>query len=91
MIGSKVFPLTLDLLGEDANTLIDKLNKLEKIGYIDDANWWMDLRETRNHVTHDYPDEYSTLVKHFNKLAQQAQELLLFWSAFKDKLEKRKE
>src|SRR5579871_907064 len=34
IIGAKIFSLILDILGEDAASLIDKLNKLEKLGYI---------------------------------------------------------
>ena len=68
VIGAKIFPFILDILGEDASTFRDKLNRLEKLGIIKSANWWMQLREIRNLITHDYPDDYEQLATHFNQL-----------------------
>lgn len=39
IIGLKIFPIIINLLEEDAVAFIDKLNKLEKLGYIEDTNW----------------------------------------------------
>ncbi len=86
VMGSKIFSLILDVLGEDAASLIDKLNKLEKLGYIHDVNWWMDLREIRNQVMHDYPDDYEIIVSHLVMLTIKANELLLFWGKLKKKI-----
>lgn len=68
VIGAKIFSLILDILGEDATSLIDKLNKLERLGYVNDVNWWMDLREIRNQVMHDYPDDYDAICTHLSML-----------------------
>ncbi len=87
LIGTKIFPLILDLLGEnDVLSFRDKLNRLEKLHIINDANWWMDLREIRNQITHDYPDSYDILSEHFNKLLPLAKQLLIFWNEFKEDL-----
>jgi uncharacterized protein with HEPN domain len=86
VIGAKIFSLILDVLGEDAASLIDKLNKLEKLGYIEEVNWWMDLREIRNQVMHDYPDDYEAIVSHLSLLVIKAGELLLFWDSLKKKI-----
>ena len=86
IIGAKIFSLVLDLLGEDAASFIDKLNKLERLGYIDNANWWMDLREIRNQVMHDYPDDYEAIISHLSMLTLKANELLLFWEQLKNKI-----
>lgn len=86
IIGAKIFSLILDLLGEDAASLIDKLNKLERLGYIDKVNWWMDLREIRNQVMHDYPDDYDAIFGHLSQLILKADELLNFWEALKIKI-----
>jgi len=85
IIGAKIFPLILDLLGEDALTFIDKLNKLEKLEFIHDVNWWMTLREMRNQIFHDYPDNYALLAEHFNVFIPYAIELLNFWQDLKKK------
>lgn len=38
-IGSRIFPLLLEILAEDAGAFIDKLHKLEKLGYLEDTKW----------------------------------------------------
>ncbi len=86
IIGVKIFSLILDLLGEDAGPFVDKLNKLEKLGYIDDVNWWMDLREIRNQIMHDYPEDYEAIALHLSMLSTKANELLMFWDGLKNKI-----
>jgi len=86
IMGAKIFGLILDILGEDAISLIDKLNKLERLDYIDNVNWWMDVREIRNQVMHDYPDDYDAIFSHLAMLVAKANELLLFWEALKNKI-----
>lgn len=83
IIGAKIFPLILEILGEDALSYIDKLNKLEKLGIIEDAQWWMKAREIRNQITHDYPDDYGLLSTHFNQMIPVVNDLLNFWSNLK--------
>lgn len=88
LIGSKIFPITLDLLKEDALTFIDKLNKLERLGFLTghfNANWWLSLREIRNQLSHDYPDDYELIASHLSILLVKATELLDFWKFFKEK------
>lgn len=87
IIGARIFPLILEILGEDAATFIDKLNKLEKLNYISEVDWWMELRELRNQITHDYPDDYEILAKHFCALIERANELVIFWDELKLKID----
>jgi hypothetical protein len=85
LIGTKIFPLVLDILGEnDVLNFRDKLHRLEKLQIIKDANWWMKLREIRNQLAHDYPDDYQLLAKDFNKLLPFAKQLLIFWNELKE-------
>ena len=37
--------------------MLDKLNRLEKLGYLDSAETWQQIRATRNKFAHDYPDD----------------------------------
>lgn len=83
LIGGKIFPLILNILGEDALSFRDKLNTLEKLRIIEDASWWMEMREIRNQITHDYPDNYDILAKHFNQMRPFIQQLLHFWEGLK--------
>lgn len=59
LMGAKLFSLILELSEEpgESDTFIDKLNLLEKIGLIPDARKWRELREIRNHLSHEYPDD----------------------------------
>jgi uncharacterized protein with HEPN domain len=79
IIGARIFPLILEILGEDAPAFIDKLNRLEKLSYLQSASWWMSLREIRNQITHDYPNNYELLSKHCNLFIQKSEELLDYW------------
>lgn len=86
VLGAKIFPAILERLGEDGNSFIDKLNKLEKLGYLQDANWWMGLREIRNQVSHDYPDDYELICSHVALLVVKARELLEYWKDLRTKI-----
>lgn len=89
IIGTKILPIVLELLGEtDALSFIDKLNRLEKLNIINSANWWMELREVRNQITHDYPNSYEQLAADFNKLILFANELLKAWLDLKNYISK---
>lgn len=66
--------------------LLIKLNRLERLGYLNNVNWWMDLREIRNQVMHDYPDDYDAIFSHLTLLVTRSGELLLFWEALKNKM-----
>jgi hypothetical protein len=79
ILGTKIFPLILESLSEDALSFIDKLNRLEKLNIIDDANWWVELRITRNQITHDYPNDYELLSDHFNSIIPKIKQLLSSW------------
>lgn len=54
----RLFPSLLARLGEydDAWSLIDVLNRLEKLGWIQSAADWRVARERRNQLMHEYPD-----------------------------------
>lgn len=87
VMGAKIFPLILEILEEDgAISFRDKLNRLEKLGFIDNANWWSDLRNIRNELTQEYPDNYSLLADSLNRFLPLAEELLAFWQKLQEKL-----
>lgn len=87
LIGARIFPLILELSEEkEFLTVIDRLNRLEKLNFIDDANWWIGLRNLRNNMTHDYPDDTITIAKTINDLVVKSQQLLVYWNELKPKL-----
>ena len=86
IVGVKIMPLILEILAEDAITFIDKLNKLEKLGYISSSDWWIELRELRNQIAHDYPNNEKLICANISMLVDKSAELLDFWNVLKTKL-----
>jgi hypothetical protein len=58
-IGGKLFRLLLQYWHEldDSMTMLDILNRLEKLRIIDSVEAWDTLREIRNTLTHEYPED----------------------------------
>lgn len=58
-IGNGLFPALLDYLLEPAaeQPMIDKINRLEKLGFIEHAEDWHLLRAIRGRLAHDDPDD----------------------------------
>ena len=67
-MGNRLFPALLKCLGEDieAKPFIDILTTLERLELIDDHRIWLELRETRNIVTHEYPFIDSEIIEGLN-------------------------
>ncbi len=68
LIGNALFPKLLASVGEpvDEMTFIDRLNRLEKLGVLDNAENWMKLRQIRNHLSHEYPDQPEITAEYLN-------------------------
>jgi uncharacterized protein YutE (UPF0331/DUF86 family) len=50
----KFLPLYLQQQGEITASAIDNLRKLERIGLIDNAEAWVEMRQLRNRLVHEY-------------------------------------
>lgn len=64
-IGSKLFRRVLQHWREDEYdnmTMLDMLNRLERLGIIESVEAWDKLRETRNALTHEYPEDIQTRI-----------------------------
>lgn len=70
LIGSRVFPLTLQALAEpvEDKAFIDILNRLEKLNIIDSAQNWIELRKIRNDIAHEYPSNLNERIEGINIL-----------------------
>jgi len=56
-LGAKIFSLLLDVSGISYTKMSEVLYYIEKEGIIDSLDNWIELREVRNELEHDYPDE----------------------------------
>ncbi|WP_291856693.1 hypothetical protein [Marinilabilia sp.] len=70
LIGSRIFPLTLQTLAEpvEDKPFIDVLNRLEKLNIIDSAQNWIELRKIRNDIAHEYPSNLNERIEGINIL-----------------------
>lgn len=78
LMGTKLFGLVLDFSKEPGHfeTFLDKLNKLEKIGLVPNSKDWLKLREIRNHLSHEYPENPEISANNFNEAYQMSSLLL---------------
>jgi len=60
-VGDKLLPAWLDVLGEKTHIAIDNLDKAEKIGVIASVDVWLELRELRNQMIHEYIEDLVVL------------------------------
>jgi hypothetical protein len=56
-MGNRLLPAILRALGEDIAVMstIDRLARLEQLGWIPSADEWLELRRLRNEFSHEYP------------------------------------
>jgi hypothetical protein len=57
-MGARLIPAALLAMGEEiaAMPVLDRLDRLEQLGWLPSAEEWGELRRTRNEFTHDYPE-----------------------------------
>ena len=56
-LGAKIFSLLLDVAGINNTKMSEVLSNIEKENIIDSLENWIELREVRNELEHDYPEE----------------------------------
>jgi uncharacterized protein with HEPN domain len=82
-LGDKLLPALLKALGESEQALLINLNKAEKYGWLSSAEAWIQLRQLRNQMIHEYIEDpqilYNALVvahDHLNTLKHFANQLM---------------
>jgi hypothetical protein len=68
-IGTRLFPAVLGYLQEpyEDRPMLDKLHRLEKLGYLPSIESWNMLRSIRNHFAHDYPQDDALKAAYLNE------------------------
>ncbi len=89
VIGQRLFKTLLIYLQEgDVGSwpFIDVLNRLEKIGVLEDKAIWLELRQIRNHIAHQYEENIDDIVKSLNTIYTKYQQLTAILSRIKQML-----
>lgn len=60
-VGDKLLPALLTALAEKTGPAIDNLDKAEKLGFIESADGWMEMRRLRNQMVHEYIEDLAVL------------------------------
>jgi len=91
-MGTKLFPLILEKLGEPAEEMpyIDVVNRLEKLGLIPSAEEWFELRALRNLLVHTYPWETEKISKNLEVALKKADRLVEIYEHLKRFLKRRR-
>ena len=61
-LGDKLLPAFLQFMAETPGTVLENLDRAEKLGLIRSADVWMALRKLRNRMIHEYVAEPSELL-----------------------------
>ncbi len=78
LMGTKI--IDLFLLHEsqpiEGLSMLDKIHKLEKHNMLDSEDTWIELRNVRNHISHEYPDNPELASKQLNHVYSLAPTLI---------------
>jgi len=61
-IGDKLLPAWLAILNEKTKVSIDNFDKAEKLGVLPSVDTWLELRQLRNQMIHEYIEDLTLLV-----------------------------
>lgn len=83
-MGAQLFPAALVYLQEpyDDRPMLDKLHRLEKLGYLADAQDWQSWRAIRNSFAHDYPEDDALKAAYLNQAVEVVPRMLHTLSLF---------
>lgn len=87
-MGGRLFPAILQYLQEpyEERPMLDKLNRLEKLGYIQSAEAWHNIRNARNKFAHDYPDDWEKNAALINVACEAAADMYNILAGIEKKL-----
>jgi len=89
-LGAKIFSLLLEVAGIPHQKMSEVLSHIEKEQIIDSLESWIELREVRNELEHDYPqelqealDDLKYCVDSFDKLESYYLNALAFFKKYR--------
>lgn len=88
-MGARLMPAVLRALQEEISSLsmLDRLNRLEQLGWLPSAEEWIELRRVRNEFAHDYPDTVEERFERLQLALTAARRLLEILAGFEQKVQ----
>ncbi len=88
LIGSAVIDMFLESVEELSScaSMLDKINQLERMAIIDNAQTWKDMRKSRNRIAHEYPDAPELSAKYLNEIVYFCPKLIEILNNIKSKI-----
>ena len=77
-IGKKMIDQFLKMTKDysDNMTMLEKLNQLKRLEIIPSVDVWEQMREARNHIAHEDPDEPALTAKYLNQIFEFTPQLI---------------
>ena len=87
VIGDKIFKLIFNQYNQNSESIpfIDMLNQLEKLGFLHSAKEWINLRNIRNKIAHQYDDEPEEMSRAINDIFMQKDIIKDIYLSLKEK------
>jgi len=87
IIGAKLIDVFLEQQQESSShlSMVDKINKLERLELIK-LELWTKMRDARNHVSHEYPNEPALTAFYLNEIVDLTPQLIQFYMRLKNKI-----
>ncbi len=84
-MGARLLPAVLDHLQEpfEDRPMLDKLHRLEKLGYLPSVEQWHALRAIRNRFAHDYPQDDALRAAYLNEAVNAVPQLVAVLTTIK--------
>ena len=89
-MGNRLIPAALRAMGEEISSMpmIDRLNRLEQLGWLPSGDEWMDLRRIRNEFTHEYPESAAERFERQQLALASARRLLEIFAGIEVKIQR---
>lgn len=89
-MGQRLFKNLLAYLVESVRSMafIDQLNRLEQLGVLASSQEWLELRQLRNHLAHEYEENEKERAKVINMLFDKHQRIITIFEQVKQYVEK---
>lgn len=88
LLGEKVFKLFIEKTGFDTNekSFLEILSELERLNIVKREEW-IRLREIRNKISHEYPEEIDEIIDNLNKIIENIEIFKKIYKKIKEKYE----